>query len=42
MVAAGGTSAAVWDEPRERWLPLRPALEHAGAGYDILGLLPGP
>ena len=36
MLTAGGTSAAVWDEPRERWLPLRPALEHAGAGYDIL------
>lgn len=45
----GGECAAVWDEPRERWLPLVPALAAVGDtdetlspyANDIVGLLAG-
>jgi hypothetical protein len=36
-LTAGGTSAAFWDDSRGRWLPLRPALDHAEADHEILG-----
>lgn len=53
QLTAGGTSAAVWDDPGARWLPLAPALEPALAAAhgarsagdlpadDIVALLAG-
>lgn len=47
QLTAGGTSAAVWDGARSRWLPLAPALAgHDGSPLaaqsdDIVGLLAG-
>jgi 2-keto-4-pentenoate hydratase/2-oxohepta-3-ene-1,7-dioic acid hydratase in catechol pathway len=35
-LAAGGTSLAIWDEPRLRWLPLEPALQLTGEAYELL------